>query len=189
MAREIVDWRLAEYLGGTDEPDEPDAEALHAGRGKPQLWEPYHRKQIAALFGLKFSTGNWNAGWVRTDGHIFLLVTLSKETKTPNFQYSDRFLAPDVFNWQSQNQTKQESKPGREIRNHKEMGVLVHLFVRRDSKTPTGKGAPFYYCGDVEFVDWQGEMPITVQWRLRETLPPRLQATFADPKAKSQQAL
>jgi hypothetical protein len=51
----------------------------------------------------------------------------------------------------------------------------VHLFVRRQSKI-TGRAAPFVYCGEVDFIEWEGERPITVRWQLREPLPQRLVA-------------
>ncbi len=189
LTRELVEWRLAEYLGLEEEGHEPksaEETAAPAKTAKLELWQPYQRRQIPPLFGLKFSTGNWNAGFVPTDNHIFLLVTLAKETKTANFQYHDRFLTAETFQWQSQNQTTQASKNGLEIRNHAAMGITVHLFVRRDSKTPNGTGAPFYYCGDVEFIDWHGEKPITVQWRLTNALPQRLQDSFQIPEPPEQ---
>ena len=31
-----------------------------------------------------------------------------------------------------------------------------------------GKGAPFVYCGPVQFIDWEGDQPITVRWKLSE---------------------
>jgi hypothetical protein len=49
----------------------------------------------------------------------------------------------------------------------------VHLFVRRASKAD-GRSAPFLYCGDVRFRDWEGEQPITVRWELAEGVPERL---------------
>jgi hypothetical protein len=52
--------------------------------------------------------------------------------------------------------------------------MSVHLFVRALSETAHGRAAPFVYCGDVGFVSWRGEQPITVTWRLRETVPERL---------------
>jgi hypothetical protein len=30
------------------------------------------------------------------------------------------------------------------------------------------------FCGDVEFVEWEGEKPITVRWQLSEPVPERL---------------
>ena len=187
LTREIVDWRLAEYLGSEEENqslNSPRETKAPTDAAKVELWQPYQRKEIPPLFGLKFSTGNWNAGFISSGKHLFLLVTLAKETKTANFQYQDRFTTADTFQWQSQNQTTQASKNGREIHDHLAMGIQVHLFVRRDSKTPNGTGGPFYYCGDVEFVDWDGDKPITVQWRLKKPLSERLQNSFQIPKRK-----
>ena len=51
----------------------------------------------------------------------------------------------------------------------------MHLFVRRQSKTTSG-AAPFVYCGEVKFAEWEGNQPITVRWRLKSALPERLRA-------------
>jgi hypothetical protein len=39
---------------------------------------------------------------------------------------------------------------------------------------PDGKAAPFVYCGPVVFESWDGEKPITVRWKLSESVPPSL---------------
>jgi len=176
LVRELVDWRLAEYVG-------PDAESKETMRDEnnqagPQLWELYQRDQIPPLFGLTFSEAVWNKGYVRVANHIFFLVTLKNANRGDNFTYINRFLAPDRFECQSQNQTTQSSKPGQEIRNHAQLGIDVHLFARREKKTPGGTGASFYYCGDLEFLSWEGEKPITLQWKLANPLPERLQNSF-----------
>jgi hypothetical protein len=54
---------------------------------------------------------------------------------------------------------------------HKAQGIPIHLFVRKTSKIPGGGSAPFIYCGDVDFIDWEGEKPITVRWQLPEEVP------------------
>ncbi|MFQ5741764.1 MAG: DUF3427 domain-containing protein [Acidobacteriota bacterium] len=56
------------------------------------------------------------------------------------------------------------------MQHHREEGLKVHLFVRR-MKTIGGKGAPFIYCGEVDFIDWKGERPLTVRWRLSRPVP------------------
>lgn len=89
------------------------------------------------------------------------------------FQYGDRFLAPDLFQWQSQNRTRQQSAHGGLIRDHAALGIEVHLFVRKEKKRGSG-AAPFVYCGPVSFAQWEGDAPITVQWRLGESVPGRL---------------
>ena len=100
---------------------------------------------------------------------------------TRNFQYGDHFLSSDLFQWQSQNRTKQESKHGSLIREHFATGVRVQLFVRAEKTLAGGGAAPFVYCGPVTFVDWEGEKPITVRWRLDQPLTERLATEFDAP--------
>jgi len=88
-------------------------------------------------------------------------------------RYEDHFLSPDEFQWQSQNQTSQESKHGQLIRHHEEEDHQVHLYVRRWKKQ-NNRAAPFVYCGRVEFVEWDGERPITVRWKLENAVPESL---------------
>jgi hypothetical protein len=59
------------------------------------------------------------------------------------------------------------------VKNHRERGEAVHLFVRRHRKLDAGSAA-FVYCGEVDFASWAGEKPITVRWRLKEPVPQRL---------------
>jgi superfamily II DNA or RNA helicase/diadenosine tetraphosphate (Ap4A) HIT family hydrolase len=152
--------------------------------GVLRLWQSYSREQIPPLFGMEFSQAIWNVGYVRRSGHIFLLVTLDKEGHASAFQYRDKFLGPDLFQWQSQNRTRRDSADGQEIREHRQKNVPVHLFVRAQKKRAGQSGAaPFIYCGDVEFVDWEGDAPITVRWRLSEPVPRRLQQELAVPNS------
>jgi hypothetical protein len=137
-------------------------------RGRAERWHRYARQEIPRLFGFEFNPGLWNAGFVALPGHLFLLVTLDKSGHAEGFQYQDRFVAPDVFQWQSQNRTRRESRHGQLIRDHEEKGVRVHLFVRGEKRGGGGGSAPFVYCGEVRFVEWEGEAPITVRWRLGE---------------------
>jgi hypothetical protein len=50
------------------------------------------------------------------------------------------------------------------------------LFVR-----PTKRG-PFLYCGEVDFVSWEGNSPISVLWRLRDPVPESLWTTLSVPR-------
>jgi superfamily II DNA or RNA helicase/HKD family nuclease len=145
-----------------------------------KLWERYPREAIPPAFGLTFNTGAWNAGFVPKEPHIFLLVTLTKDDMNPEHKYSDHFLSDQEFNWQSQNRTTQESKAGQMIHDHYKMGIQVHLFVRPTKKTGQ-KPTPFIYCGEVDFVSWEGNNPITVRWRLREKVPPSLKSILEVP--------
>jgi superfamily II DNA or RNA helicase/HKD family nuclease len=137
----------------------------------PRPWERYLRETIPPAFGLTFNPANWNSGFVTSPQHLFLLVTLTKDDMNPDHQYSDHFLSDHEFNWQSQNRTTQKSKHGQIIHDHGARGIHVHLFVRPTKKTGQ-KPTPFTYCGEVDFVSWEGNSPITVRWRLKEPVPP-----------------
>jgi hypothetical protein len=145
---------------------------------RAELWHEYMRQDIAPLWELTFSTAKWNQGFVVDGRHMFLLVSLNKGGMASEHQYEDKFLSPTEFQWVSQNRTKQDSAAGRKIRDHTEQGISVHLFVRSERKTPDGTGAPFIYCGDVEFGSWDGNQPITVRWQLKNALPEHLIERF-----------
>lgn len=90
----------------------------------------------------------------------------------------DHFLSPDTFEMQSQNRTRQESEVSQAIKHHQERGIAVHLFVRKRKRAQGGGAAPFVYCGEVEFVSWEGERPITIRWKLSEPLLSHLRELF-----------
>lgn len=158
---------------------EPLGAAAQAGGGL-RLWERYSREAIGPAFGLTFDQATWNAGFVPKPPHLFLLVTLAKDGMADEHQYSDHFISDREFSWQSQNSTTKVSKRGNMIRDHRAEGIHVHLLVRPTKKTgalPT----PFIYCGEVDFDEWEGDAPITVRWRLRESVPATLRAALRIP--------
>jgi superfamily II DNA or RNA helicase len=161
MVREIIDWRLSEYLSRRKV---AKGEFRGAVRGNS-----YKRESIPSLFGFEFNVGSWRQGFVVKEGHIFLFVTLDKSNMNAEYHYQDRFLGEDVFEWVSQNRTTQDSKAGQSIINHEEQNAKVHLFVRKH-KMHASRGAPFVYCGDVQFQSCVGDRPITVRWKLKEPL-------------------
>jgi len=140
------------------------------GSGAAVPYKAYVRADIPPLFGLKHSEF-WRQGFIRQGKLTFLLVTLDKSAHEAEFQYQDHFVSPTEFQWQSQNQTAQDSKAGESMRDHRALGIEVHLFVRAKGKTQGGRGAPFYYLGLVDFKSWQGDKPITVLWTLKSPVP------------------
>jgi superfamily II DNA or RNA helicase len=162
LLREVLDWRLAQYLARGPVAASPGFDL--------RLWERYAREEIPPAFGLRFNKAIWNVGFVAKEANIFLLVTLAKNDMSVDHHYSDHFLSDQDFSWQSQNRTTQDSKHGRLIRDHRAKGVRIQLFVRPSKKTGQ-KSTPFTYCGEVDFVSWEGSRPITVRWRLREGVP------------------
>ena len=184
MTSEIVDWRLARHLEMPKEQPRPEPEEQPvrgldedpARSHRPELWREYKRDEVPPLFGATFNPAAWNSGIVALDKDMILLVTLKKGSLSSGNEYEDRFEDPLTFHWQSQNQTRQASKHGRII-NGTEPGWHVHLFVR-SSKLRNGKAAPFRYCGILQFMEWEGEKPISVRWRLQERVPDHLHRIF-----------
>ncbi|SNB47378.1 Superfamily II DNA or RNA helicase [Geobacter sp. DSM 9736] len=125
------------------------------------------REDIPALFGEEYNPGNWNVGHVVLKDrpiHV-LLVTLNKQGKAEEHRYHDYWIDEQTFHWQSQNSTSPESKRGRELIDHKKMGIAVHLFVR-DGKLAGNKAAPFTYHGEVTYAGHKGSEPMSVEWRV-----------------------
>jgi superfamily II DNA or RNA helicase/diadenosine tetraphosphate (Ap4A) HIT family hydrolase len=156
---------------------EPTGVTSHVGEGL-KLWERYSREAIAEGFGLTFDQATWNAGFVPKPPHVFLLVTLEKVGMSGEHQYADHFISENEFSWQSQNRTTQASKHGQMLQKHKELGLHIHLLVRKTKKTGS-KPTPFTYCGEVDFESWVGEAPISVTWRLRQPIPLSIRSHFA----------
>ncbi len=145
----------------------PQREESLAGR---PLWKRFKRVDVAETFNFEFRGMEAQSGVVPKPGGIFLFVTLDKKELPEAHRYRDRFLSPTEFEWQSQNKTRQKSELGRDLRRHRELGIDVHLFVRRAKKI-RGKTEPFLYCGRLDFQRWEGEKPISVWWKLEQPVP------------------
>ncbi len=171
LAEEIVDFRIGQYLARSGEAGKELDEDEKPER-RLELWRDYSREEIPPLFGAKFSPGNWHAGMVTVGNDLILLMTLKKGDLVVGNEYDDAFLDAQTFRWHTQSRTTTTSKHGQII-----SGVLsgyrVHLFVR-PTKLRDKTAAPFTYCGEILFVGWSGEKPITVTSRLRGPVPRRL---------------
>jgi superfamily II DNA or RNA helicase/HKD family nuclease/diadenosine tetraphosphate (Ap4A) HIT family hydrolase len=155
-----------------------------AGGGGLQAtpYKTYKRSEIAPLFGFSYVENLWRQGFVPLASNYILLVTLDKSQHADSFKYADRFLSADEFVWQSQNRMKRESISGKALAQHKSRGFSVHLYVREKAKTKQGETSPFYYCGLLEFLSWEGDNPITVSWRLLSPVPGALWDSLGVPR-------
>lgn len=167
LLSELIDWRLADFLGSLAEPEkEDDSDPFYKA---PQLWHEYMRDEIPPLFGAVFNAGSWNSGIVSLDKDLILLTTLKKGSMATGNHYEDRFLSPARFQWQSQSRTTRGSRHGK-ILSGDHSGHRVHLFVRSEKLRGT-TAAPFLYLGEPRFAGWHGEKPITIDWDLPEAVP------------------
>ena len=181
MISELVDWRVARHLAAKPDRVFPAAEAEITGAAeagtellRAERWREYMREEIPRLFGDVFQSGSWNSGIVpiKKAKALILLVTLKKGSLSSGNHYEDRFESPEIFRWQTQTSTRRDDRRG-SIISGAEPGWSVHLFVR-GSKLRDGRAAPFRYCGAVSFLDWDGDAPISVRWRLAEPAPVHL---------------
>jgi len=140
---------------------------------EPRLWQSYGRALVPELFGFAFKGREEQLGVVVRPGLTLLFVTLDKYAMEASHRYEDAFLSAEEFRWQSQNRTKRESEAGFLLRDHVARGQRIHLFVRRDRKV-RGMTQPFIYAGELEFVRWEGDSPITVWWKLLSPVPSEL---------------
>jgi SOS-response transcriptional repressor LexA len=129
--------------------------------------QAFKREDIAPLFGETYSIGNWNVGHVTlaSKNTMVLLVTLNKQGKAADHRYVDHWVDDSTFHWQSQNSTTPNNKRGRDIIEHEQKGLTIHLFVR-ESKLYNGKGASFVYHGAVRYVSHTGSSPMSVIFSL-----------------------
>ncbi|MEP6494796.1 MAG: DUF3427 domain-containing protein [bacterium] len=139
----------------------------------PELWKAYKRSDIAERLGVKLVGREPQSGIVTRPKLIVLFVTIDKSGMAEEHRYQDQFVSPNEFQWQSQNRTAQSSEFAQRLRDHVNLGIRVHLCVRARAKV-NGVTMPFVYCGELAFVRWEGEKPITVWWRLRSAVPANL---------------
>lgn len=138
-------------------------------RATLQVGQSYRREDVASVLGTKVAGQTWQSGVVPVGNRRLLFVTLNKKEMDKRYGYKDKFMSRDLFQWQSQNRTAQSSSDGRKIRDPQGQRIEFHLFARKEGKE-RGITMPFFYCGLLEFVEWEGEKPITVRWRLKQPL-------------------
>jgi len=178
LLRHIVKTPDGSYVLRATNPDYPDMEAtedMHTLARFKAIINPldlavgqsFIREDIAPLFGETYSIGNWNVGHVTLTNKkaIVLLVTLNKQGKAADHRYLDHWIDDSTFHWQSQNSTSPTNKKGRDIIEHEQRGLTIHLFVR-ESKLQNAKGAPFIYHGPIRYVSHTGSSPMSVTFSL-----------------------
>jgi len=133
-----------------------------------QVGQNFMREEIPPLFGVEFNAGSWNSGHVviaERNAHV-LLVTLNNQGKVKELQHHNRWIDEQHFQWESQKSTSLTNKRGKEIVNHRELGIALHLFVR-ENRLENGKGAPFRYYGKVQYQSHSGSKPMSVVFEVQ----------------------
>ena len=108
-----------------------------------------------------------------------LLINLRKDAKsfTPSTMYRDLPVSRDLFDWESQSTTRQQSPTGQRYLHQRDptAGTDVLLAVRMAPNDEVGT-APFLLLGNADLESYSGEQPIAIRWRLRRPMPADLLA-------------
>jgi superfamily II DNA or RNA helicase len=101
-----------------------------------------------------------------------LLITFQKTEReySPSTMYADYPISRELLHWESQSTTSQQSVTGQNLIQCSERGYTILIFAR-DQKRRNGCTVPFAFLGDAELVSFDGERPIKVIWRLKNSMP------------------
>ena len=114
------------------------------------LYQKYSRKDVcrilnwekdehSTMYGYKVNRTAWNSTCP-------IFVNYHKEEGIASTtKYQDQFLTTQEFEWMSRSRRTLESKEIVEIKNYKENGLRLPLFVKKHND----EGADFYYMGDM----------------------------------------
>jgi superfamily II DNA or RNA helicase/HKD family nuclease len=102
---------------------------------------------------------------------FFVTTNKSLEHYSESTMYKDYPLSRELFHWQSMSSTRQNSERGRRNLEHQRLGITPLLFVRTDRLDEGGDTAPYLFLGPLELVDFAGERPISITWRLKTPMP------------------
>ncbi|HEY8910719.1 MAG TPA: DUF3427 domain-containing protein [Desulfosporosinus sp.] len=99
-------------------------------------------------------------------------VTLNKSEKdySPSTMYQDYSINEELFHWQSQSRTTEESVTGQRYINQAVNGGNVLFFVR-EYKEEEKFTSPYTCLGLADVQSHYGSAPISVVWKMKESLP------------------
>jgi hypothetical protein len=84
--------------------------------------------------------------------------------------YADYPISRELFHWESQSQTTQQSTTGQNLIDHANRGYTILVFAR-DTKKKENCTVPFTYLGPAIQVRFESERPIKMVWRLQHPMP------------------
>ena len=134
----------------------------------------YTRDQLLVGFGFDKQPNTVREGvkYLPKQKTDILMVTLNKSDKdySPTTMYNDYSVSEELFHWQSQSTTSEDSPTGQRYIHHEEMGSSVLLFVREYKNDGFG-AAPYTYLGKVKHMQHNGSRPMNILWKLERPIP------------------
>ncbi len=170
---EVVEGRLGQVRPASGEFDRPVSSVL-------ELHAHYTREQVLLALG----KGSFEAPLSHREGvlHVeerkvdafFVTVRKGADRFSPTTMYEDFAVSEELFHWQSQSTTNQDSPTGQRYIQHRELGYTPLLFVREASRLDNGLTAPFVFLGPLQYVRHVGSRPMSITWRMAHPMPARV---------------
>ncbi len=142
--------------------------ALHARYTRDEILAALGRSKLDKPFSHREGP-LWDAA-TNTD-YFFITLEKSERYYSPTTRYRDYAIAPDLFHWESQSQTREGSPTGQRYIYHFERGSQVMLLVRASNRDAWGRTPPFLFLGPATYVSHTGERPMAIVWRLQQPMP------------------
>lgn len=121
---------------------------------------------------------SWQSGvyQAREEGADLFAFTLDKTSGkfSPRTRYRDYAVNERLIHWQSQANTREGSETGLRYQQHEARGTSVMLFARHRQDDRA-----FWFLGPATYVRHEGELPMSITWKLEYALPGDLFASFA----------
>ena len=147
-----------------------------------KLYHEYSMRDIALLCGYKKTHSAFRGQGLLTLDYpnYYIFVNLHKDANIKeSINYKDKFIKPDIFQWESPNSTTQESEVGKNLIDNVKRGVNLHLFVRKFEEIE-GVTQPFMYLGKVNtYKDTvKNNKPIMMDFWLHHSVPDNIYRDF-----------
>ncbi|MFV8130527.1 DUF3427 domain-containing protein [Streptomyces syringium] len=143
---------------------------IHAAYSREEILPALEQASVDGFLPGHFREG---VKWCESVKIDALLITLEKDAKdfSPETRYKDYAMSPEIFHWESQNQTSSTSPTGLRYQTHRQKGTSVLLFVRRYKKTDIGGPQPWMLLGPADYIKHKGSNPMGIEWKLEHEMP------------------
>lgn len=102
--------------------------------------------------------------WSYKNNRYFFVDLHKDESIKEAIKYKDKIIDRYNFQWETPNNTTQDSDRGKDIIFHKKRGINLHLFLKK-AKIIGKQKLDYIYVGKIESISFEGERPITFQMK------------------------
>ncbi|MEE3420216.1 MAG: DUF3427 domain-containing protein [Lachnospiraceae bacterium] len=139
----------------------------------------YNTRQIMAAYGYfnETTAPEFREGvkYIKDKNTDIFLINLNKSEKefSPSTMYDDYAINSELFHWQSQSTTAENSETAKRYIHHRESNGYISLFVREFKKNGNYTAA-YTFLGNATYVNHSGSKPVSFTWKLDTPMPANL---------------